>query len=107
MNKTMAVFMRHGLQWNSDLPVRMQAYWDEHAEFIDALFDRGTIVMAGPFADDSGSMLIVEAESIDLVRETFRGDPWVQKSVLVLDDVKEWTIFVDARRKTQNRADGA
>jgi len=52
--KTIAVFLRPGSQWNPDLPVREQAYWDEHARFVDALFAAGTVILAGPFADGSG-----------------------------------------------------
>ena len=37
MKKTIAVFLRHGPRWNPELPVRKQAYWDEHARFMDAL----------------------------------------------------------------------
>ena len=38
MKKTIAVFMRHGSRWDSDKSVREQAYWDDHAQFMDALF---------------------------------------------------------------------
>jgi hypothetical protein len=27
----------------------------------------------------------------------FRSDPWTERDVLVVADVKEWTIFLDAR----------
>jgi len=53
--KTIAIFQRHGSQWNPDQPVREQAYWDEHARFVDALFAAGAVILADPFADGSGS----------------------------------------------------
>jgi hypothetical protein len=46
--------------------------WDEH---MDALFDRGVIVLGGPFADRSGSLLIVNANSADEVREMVADAP--------------------------------
>ena len=101
MKKTIAIFQRHGSQWNPDLPVREQAYWDEHARFVDALFATGTVIMAGPFADGSGSMVILEAESTEAARAIFREDPWARQDVLVAGEVKEWTIFLDARNKVQ------
>jgi hypothetical protein len=55
MKKAIAVFfLRRGSQWNPDKPVREQAYWDDHARFMDALFGAGLVILAGPFADDSG-----------------------------------------------------
>ena len=99
--KTIAVFLRPGAQWNPDLPVREQAYWDEHARFMDSLFEAGTVLLGGPFADGSGSMVILMAESPEAARAIFREDPWARQDVLVASEVKEWTIFLDGRDKTQ------
>jgi len=97
MKKAIAVFLRHGSRWNPKKPVREQAYWGDHARFMDALFDDGMVVLAGPFADGSASMVILDAESEQAAREIFQNDPWAQKDILVAADVKEWTIFLDAR----------
>src|SRR2546427_961440 len=99
MKKTVAVFLRPGSRWNPDKPVREQAYWDDHARFMDALFDAGEVILGGPFADGSGSMVILAAESVEAARATFQKDPWTQQDVLVAAEVKEWTIFLDARDK--------
>jgi len=55
----------------------------------------------GPLADGSGSLVIVKAESTEAARAIFREDPWAQRDILVADEVKEWTIFLDARDKAQ------
>ena len=99
MKKTIAVFLRHGSRWIPVLPVRKQAYWDEHARFMDALFDSGDVILAGPFADDSGSLVILAAESVEAARAIFQDDPWAHQDILLIDQVKEWTIFLDARNK--------
>jgi uncharacterized protein YciI len=99
MMKTIAVFLRPGSNWNPELPVREQAYWDEHARFMDKLFDEGSVILAGPFADRSGSMVILIAESPEAAIAIFREDPWAHHDILVAVDAKEWTIFLDAREK--------
>lgn len=99
MKKTIAVFLRPGSQWNPDKPVREQAYWDEHARFMDSLFDGGRVILGGPFADGSGSMVILAAESVEVAQAIFADDPWTQQDVLVAGEVKEWTIFLDSRDK--------
>jgi uncharacterized protein YciI len=101
MMKTIAVFLGHGSRWNPDLPVREQAYWDDHARFMDALFDAGTVILAGPFADRSGSMVILASESVEAARAIFREDPWARQDILVASEFKEWTIFLDARSKAK------
>jgi len=99
MKKTIAVFQHPGSRWNPDKPVREQAYWDDHARFMDGLFDAGAVILGGPFADGSGSMVILATESVEAARTIFQKDPWAEQDVLVAAEVKEWTIFLDARNK--------
>src|SRR6476620_79063 len=100
MKKTIAVLLRRSSQWNSDKPVREQAYWDDHARFMDSLFEAGTVLLAGPFADGSGSMVILAAESVEAALAIFRDDPWAQQDILVASEAREWTIFLDGRDKS-------
>jgi len=90
-----AVIQRPGSLWDPDKTAREQPFWDDHARYIDALFETGVIVLAGPFADRTGSMLIVKADDANQAREMFREDPWATRDVLKVADVKEWTIFLD------------
>jgi uncharacterized protein len=39
---------------NPNKSVREQTYWDDHARFMDALFDAGVVILGGPFADGIG-----------------------------------------------------
>ena len=42
-------------------------------------------------------MLVVEAESEDIIRITLAGDPWSQTHLLI-DTIDPWTIRLDSRR---------
>ncbi|MFN8475845.1 MAG: YciI family protein [Anaerolineae bacterium] len=101
MTKTIAVFLRHGSKWDPARGVREQDHWDEHASFMDALFDAGKVMLAGPFADDSGSMVILAADSVEAARAIFQEDPWAHQDILLTADAKEWTIFLDSRKGPQ------
>jgi uncharacterized protein YciI len=101
MTKTIAVFLRHGTQWNPEKSVREQAFWDEHAQFMDALFDEGKVILGGPFNDDSGSMVILAVESVEAARVIFQSDPWAQHDILRASEFKEWIIFLDAQKRVQ------
>ena len=90
----MVVVWRAGPTWTSG-GVREQSRWDEHAEFIDALIEDGTFVMGGPFADNSGSLSLLEGVTVDEAREIIAKDPFVENGVFVLDDLREWDVFVD------------
>ena len=82
-----------GPTWTSGAPDE-QPGWDEHAAFIE-LVARGTMVMGGPFADYSGSMIVLENMGEDEARELVARDPFVANGVFVLEDVRAWNVYVD------------
>jgi uncharacterized protein YciI len=75
---------------------REQPFWDEHAVFIDDLAARGRIILAGPFADWTGALLIVRGE-VPEVAATFAADPFVTEGVFGPPRVRPWLKSVDER----------
>ena len=99
MKRAIVVLLQHSSNWDPAKSVREQAYWDEHARFMDALFEAGKVILAGPFPNEKGSMVILEVESVESARAIFQDDPWAHHDILVAREFKEWTIFLDAREK--------
>jgi hypothetical protein len=97
-----AVRLDPGALWDPTKATREQAFWDEHARYMDALFDQGAVVLGGPYTDRTGSMVVLRARDAGHAREMFRDDPWTVHDVLVAGEVKAWTIFLDGR----DRQDG-
>ena len=90
----LVVRFRAGPTWTSG-SVREQPGWDEHVDFVDALVERGTMVMGGPFSDNSGSQSLLEGIGADEARRILEDDPFMKNGVFELDEIREWTIFVD------------
>ncbi len=65
---------------------------------MDRLFANGTVLMGGPFTDGTGSLVLVEAEEESEVRTLFANDPFVIQRIFVLSSLKQWQLFLDARR---------
>jgi uncharacterized protein YciI len=89
---------RTGPQWDPAKRLEEQSGWPEHATFMDALVDRGFVVLGGPLADEVRVVLAIEADSEDDVRSTLADDPW-SETHLVVDAVEPWTIRLDGRRR--------
>jgi uncharacterized protein YciI len=83
-----------GARRDLTIGTRDQAYWDEHAAYIDALVESGFIVLGGPFSDEGGAMIVVRAESEAEVRERLATDPWYVNQILRLDGIHRWEIFI-------------
>ncbi len=61
MKTLFLVFRDPGPAWVAGVPTRLQPLWDEHAAFVDRLFENGRVCMAGPYADYSRALVIVNA----------------------------------------------
>jgi uncharacterized protein YciI len=85
---------RAGPTWKSG-PPEDQPDWDAHADFVDALIAEGKFVMGGPLSDSSGSLVLFENVTAEEVRELIKEDPFVKNGVFVVDEVFDWTIYVD------------
>jgi len=98
MKNTFVVISSAGPNRDRSKGTREQPFWDEHAAFIDQLVAEGFILMGGPLVDNGGSLLIVNAEDENEVREKLKNDPWRDQGILKLESVKRWQIFIDARK---------
>ena len=99
MSKIFITVFTPGTNWVAGRTSREQPYWPEHAAFMDALFEDGTVIMGGPFADYSSILVIVEASGENAVRDLFKRDPFIVQGILRLESVHEWLIFLDARKR--------
>src|SRR5947209_2776439 len=101
MKNTFMILWAPGPAWVSGKTVRQQPYWAQHADFMDRLFENGTVVPGGPFADATGSLVIVEVEAANEhdVADLFASDPFVVHDIFTLSSLKRWQLFLDARRE--------
>ena len=89
------VISEAGAQRKLTRGTREQAWWDEHAAFIDAPVADGFIALGGPFPDEGGAMIVVRAEDEASVRERLAVDPWYEHELLRLTAIHRWEIFLD------------
>ena len=52
-----------------------------HLERMDPLDKAGKVVLAGPFTDQAGSLIIIEAASLEEAKAFAAGDPYVTQGV--------------------------
>lgn len=95
--KTFLMFRNPGPGWVPGTPTRRQPLWDEHAAFMDRLDAQGRIVLAGPYADYSRALVIMEARDAEEALALLQDDPWVTGGILIDGGVIEWTIYLDSR----------
>lgn len=63
-----------------------------HREYLQTLLDAGKLHESGPYTDDSGALLIYDAENEAEVKEILANDPYTAGGVIGDTTIKEWNV---------------
>ncbi len=89
---TFLVVRNHsGPQYDPARSLQEQSDWPAHVSFMNGLENAGFIVVGGPLAGERRTVLVVEAESEQAVRDTLARDPW-SETHLRIDTIESWLI---------------
>jgi uncharacterized protein YciI len=61
-----------------------------HRQYLAGLRDRGQLAASGPFTDDSGALIIYEADSREAAEQILQGDPFHQHGIFVRYQLRPW-----------------
>ena len=90
------VTLERGENWNTKRPMHEQEHWDEHARLMNALVDDGFIVLGGPLDNEEKALLIIDAESMQVIEARFADDPWISRGLRRIAKVERWEILLGA-----------
>jgi uncharacterized protein len=63
-----------------------------HREYLTGLMQQGKLVISGPFSDDSGGLLVYEAETPEQVEQLIAADPFAISGVFVSWEIRTWNV---------------
>jgi uncharacterized protein YciI len=63
-----------------------------HREYLAGLIQQGRLVISGPFSDDSGAVLVYEAETSAQVEKLVAEDPFATEGVFVSWEIRPWNV---------------
>jgi uncharacterized protein YciI len=87
---TFLVIYRPGPAWVPGKPVKEQPP-REHGKYLLGLFAKGSMKLAGPFTDNAGGAVVLEAADEAEATAIVKADPAVQKGVF-LYDLHPWEL---------------
>jgi uncharacterized protein len=61
-----------------------------HRQYLTSLIEQGKLVASGPFLDESGALIIYEAESIEAAEAILKGDPFYASGVFLTWKLRPW-----------------
>jgi hypothetical protein len=69
---------------------KRQAVRPSHRDYLRSLAADGKLLHAGPWADDSGSLIVYEAESLEEAQAILAADPFTTEGIVVDAVIREW-----------------
>lgn len=90
-----AVMRKRGPAWDASRPMRAQESWGEHAVFMDELAASSFIVLGGPLGEGERTLLVIDAENEESVRQRLAADPWTATKMLLIESVEPWEILLE------------
>jgi uncharacterized protein len=68
-----------------------------HRQYLTGLQDAGKLLISGPFADDSGGLLVYEADNPEQVEAMLREDPFARQGVFLSWEIRAWNVVFTNR----------
>lgn len=69
---------------------------DRHRELLRELHGEGVLLAAGPFADQSGALLLFSTDDVATVEAALEADPYYRAPGVEIVTIQPWTIGVGA-----------
>jgi uncharacterized protein YciI len=76
-----------------DNPERLE-HRPAHRELLVSLKERGVVAMAGPYADESGALLIFDVATVEEFEAIVAADPYYRAPGVTIAAKREWNPVV-------------
>ena len=96
------VRVERGGPWDFSRDMREQDGWDEHAAYMDRIFEEGFVLLVGPLEGGRDVLWVVEAQSEEEIRMRMAEDPWSPNGMLTPVRIERWDIVLDRLPKPNN-----
>lgn len=80
----------------ADLDARARVRPD-HLAYLKALYEDGTVVLAGPVGDGSGAMMVLQVGSEEEAERVVKNDPYTLAGVGVDHALRPWNVVIPGR----------
>jgi uncharacterized protein YciI len=65
-----------------------------HREWLRGLYDEGTLLLSGPFADGTGGLMIYSSSDADALAALLEADPFKTVGVIAKARIKAWSPVI-------------
>jgi uncharacterized protein YciI len=100
---TYLVLYKRGPAWVGDTMAEQKL--DAHGKYMLDLYEKGALKFAGPFLDDSGGAVVLEAADEASAKALVADDPAVKQGTFVSEirpwSLQPWEVYLRKRRERE------
>lgn len=89
------LFHSPGTKWIDGVGFREQPGVMEHVQYMAGFQETGSMVIGGPYLDDTGGMMVLRAENQEDAEAIANADPSVKNGLLKVQ-VKPWMVVFES-----------
>lgn len=83
------ILLTPSINWREGVVLHNQPFMPEHAVYVQSEYNKGNIVLAGPFGGSSGGAIVIDAEKEEDVIKFAENDPTVKNGIFSYE-IKQW-----------------
>jgi uncharacterized protein YciI len=68
-----------------------------HRQYLTSLKEKGQLVACGPFTDDSGALIVYEAETKEAAEGLLKADPFHANGIFLKWQLRPWNIVMASK----------
>ncbi|MGH3449220.1 MAG: YciI family protein [Haloechinothrix sp.] len=78
------------------VPEKLAEVRPRHRDFLKALADQGQVAVAGPLGDNSGGVMLIQADNLAALHQIIDTDPYYTDGVVAERSVREFKPVLGA-----------
>lgn len=76
---------------------KIQEIRPTHREYLGQLLEQGKLAVSGPITDDSGALIVYEADTVEEAEKLLQGDPFHKNGIFVSYKIRPWNpVMINA-----------
>ena len=75
-------------------PEKIAAIRPTHRQYLASLQAEGKLPVSGPFTDDSGALIVYNAESLDAAEALLKADPFFKAGIFMKYAIRPWGLII-------------
>lgn len=76
---------------------KIQKLRPTHRQYLTSLREKGQLAASGPFTDDSGALIIYEAQTREEAEKLLQGDPFFENGIFLHYHLRPWNPVIANR----------